>query len=230
MFKALITLAKGRVFATGERLADQNALVILDQQMRDASAAVDRAKKALAVAIAQDKQEEQRLAATRRQIADLEQRAISALAAGRDDLAQKAAEAIAGLETDANAAQTARDIFAVEIAKLERHVGKQSTRLADLDRGRRIARAAQAVRIARQGRVETACGFQNTLMEAEATLARLRAQQTEADAAEEALDTLEAAPASETIAEKMAAEGFGPPIEARPADILARLKARAGTA
>ncbi|MGH6857276.1 MAG: hypothetical protein ACRECP_06455 [Methylocella sp.] len=107
------------------------------------------------------------------------------------------------------------------------HVGKQSLRLADLDRDRRIARAAQPVRTARQGRVETACGFQSTLTEAEATLARLRANQAEADAAEEALDTLEAAPVSETIAEKMAAEGFGPPIEARPADILARLKARA---
>ncbi len=198
MFKTLITLAKGRAFATGERLADQNA--------------------------------EQKLAAMRRQIADLEQRAISALEAGRGDLAEKAAEAIAGLETDANAAQQARDIFAVEIAKLERHVRKQSARLADLDRGRRIARAAEAVRTARQGRIETACGFQSTLMEAEATLARLRAHQTGADAAEEALDTLEAAPVSETIAEKMAAEGFGPPIEVRPADILARLKARAGAA
>lgn len=230
MFKTLITLMRGRSFETGERLADQNALVILDQQMRDAGAAVDRAKKALAIAIAQDKQEELKLAATRRQTADLEQRAIAALEARRDDLAEKAAEAIAGLETDANAAQKARDIFAVEIAKLERHVRKQSARLADLDRGRRIARAAEAVRTARQGRIEAACGFQSTLMEAEATLARLRERQTEADTAEEALDNLEAAPVSETIAEKMAAEGFGPPIEARPADILARLKARAGVA
>jgi len=52
MLKTLITLVRGRTFAIAEEVADQNALLILDQQMRDASGALDRAKKALAVAIA----------------------------------------------------------------------------------------------------------------------------------------------------------------------------------
>lgn len=229
MFKTIFTLMRGRAFEAEERVKDQHALALLDQQMRDAGAAVERAKRALAVALAQDKQEELRLATTRRQIEDLEQRAVAALQGGRDDLAQKAAETIAALEKDAGAAQRAREYFAVEISKLERHVRNQSARLADLERGRRVARAAQAVRIARAGRIEPAPFCQSTLSEAETTLERLRAQQAEADATEAALDALDAQCAGGSLADAMAAQGFGPPTEPRAADILARLKEKAAS-
>ena len=70
MFKTLITLVRGRTVAIAEEVADQNALLILDRQMRDATGALDRAKKALAIAIAQEGQEAQRLDATRARIDD----------------------------------------------------------------------------------------------------------------------------------------------------------------
>lgn len=227
MFKTVITLLRGRAHEAEEQLADRHALAILNQQMRDAAGAVERAKRALALAIAQDKQEERRLGETRAQIADLERRAVAALQGGREDLAQKAAEAIAALEADAGAAQKARTLFASEIARLEGHVRKQAARLAELERGRRIARAAQAVRVARRGRVEDAPCHQSTLAEAERTLARLREQQAEAETAEAALDALDAAPQAETLSETLAKEGFGPPTEPRAADILARLREKA---
>src|ERR1700746_24046 len=100
MLKTLITLVRGRTVAIAEEVADQNALLILDQQMRDATAALDRAKKALAIAIAQEGQDAQRLDAPRARIDDLETRAVAALEAGRDDLATEAAEAIATLEAE----------------------------------------------------------------------------------------------------------------------------------
>jgi phage shock protein A len=230
MFKSLITLMRGRAFEAERRLVDKNALAILDQQMRDASAAVDRTKKALAIAIAQDKQEEQRCVALRRQAEDLEQRALEALQGQRENLAQKAAEAIAALETDIAAAEKSRSLFGAEISKLERHARKQALRLADLERGRRVARAAEAVRVARRGRIEKAPPCQSTLNEVESTLARLRAQQAEAEAAEEALDGLDAEPAAETISEALAAEGFGAPSAPRVCDVLARIKAKAAGA
>jgi phage shock protein A len=227
MLKTLITIVRGRAFMAGEEVVDRNALLILDQQMRDGTAALDRAKKALAVAIAQDSQEAQRLDATRTRIADLETRAVSALEAGREDLAAEAADAIATLEAERNASTTARALFAAEIAKLRGHVLQQQMRLSQLERGRRIARAAEAVRVARRGRIEDAPVFEGTLAEAEATLARLRERQVEADAAEAAFDALDAATGPVTVAEKLAAEGFGPRVKPNAADVLARLRARA---
>ena len=227
MLKTLITMVRGRTALIAEELADQNALLILDQQMRDATGALDGAKKALAIALAQQGQEEQRLEATRSRIADLETRAIAAIEAGREDLAAEAAEAIATLEAERDASLTARALFAAEIAKLKGHVLQQQMRFSQLERGRRIARAAEAVRVARRGRIEAAPIFAGTLAEAEATLTRLREHQVEADAAETALDTLDTATGPVAIAEKLSAEGFGPRLKPNAADVLARLRERA---
>jgi phage shock protein A len=227
MLKTLVTLVRGRTFAIAEEVADQNALLILDQQMRDASGALNKAKKALAVAIAQDGQETQRLDTTRARINDLEARAVAAIEGGRDDLATGAAEAIATLEAERDASLTARALFAAEIKKLKGHVLQQQMRFSQLERGRRIARAAEAVRVARRGRIEGAPIFAGTLAEAEATLDRLREHQVEGDAAEAALDALDTATGPIAVAERLSAEGFGPRLRPSVADILARLKERA---
>ena len=230
MLKTLVTFVRGRSFAIAEGVADQNALVILDQQMRDATGALDRAKKALAVAIAQESQEGQRLDGTRARIENLEARAVAAIEAGRDDLATEAAEAIATLEAERDASLTARALFAAEIAKLKGHVLQQQMRFTQLERGRRIARAAEAVRVARRGRIEDAPIFAGTLAEAEATLDRLREHQVEADAAEAALDALDAATGPIAVAEKLSAEGFGPRLKPDATDVMARLRQRAAAA
>jgi len=227
LLKTLITLVRGRTSQIAEEVADQNALLILDQQMRDATGALDRAKKALAVAIAQENQEGQRLDATHSRISDLETRAVAAIDAGRDDLATEAAETIAALEAERDASLTARALFATEIAKLKGHVLQQQMRLSQLERGRRIARAAEAVRVTRRGRIEDASIFAGTLAEAESTLAHLREHQVEADIAEAAFEALDAATSPIAVAEKLSAEGFGPRLRPNAADVLARLKERA---
>src|SRR5262249_47980847 len=227
MLKTLITLVRGRTALIADEVIDQNALLILDQQMRDATGAFDRAKKALAVAIAQENQEGRRLDATHAGIADLETRAVAAIEAGRDDLATEAAETIAALEAERDASLTARALFAAEIAKLKGHVLQQQMRFSQLKRGRRIARAAEAVRGARRGRIEDASIFAGTLVEAETTLARLREHQIEADTAEAAFEALDAATGPTAVAEKLSAEGFGPRLKPNAADVLARLTERA---
>src|ERR1043165_3411344 len=98
MFKTVLTLFRGGVAAAGEELEDRSALLILDQQMRDAAAAVERSTRTLALAIAGDQQEGRRLDATNARIADLEVRATAALDGGREDLAREAAQSIANLE------------------------------------------------------------------------------------------------------------------------------------
>src|SRR5882757_7066674 len=108
MFKTVLTLFRGSVAAAGEELEDRSALLILDQQMRDAAAAVERSKRTLALAIAGDQQEGRRLETTCVRIADLEVRATAAIEGGRDDLAREAAQAIANLEAERDAALTAR--------------------------------------------------------------------------------------------------------------------------
>jgi len=225
MFKTVLTLFRGSVAAAGEELEDRTALLILDQQMRDAAAAVERSKRSLAIAIAQDQQEGRRLDTTNARIADLEVRATAALDGAREDLAREAAQAIANLEADRDAAMTARALFATEIARLRRHVSSAEARITELDRGRRIARASEAVRTLRRGGIEAARPYESTLPEAERTLQRLRERQMEAQAADEALIELDAATGPLAAAEKLAEQGFGPRLKSTADDVLARLNA-----
>ncbi|MCP1846238.1 MULTISPECIES: PspA/IM30 family protein [unclassified Bradyrhizobium] len=226
MFKTVFTLFRGTVAVAEEELQDRAALVILDQQMRDAAAAVDRSKRTLALAIAGDQQEGRRLDATNARIADLEVRASAALEGGREDLAREAAQAIANLEAERDAAMTARALFASEITRLKRHVGNAEARIAELDRGRRLARASEAVRSLRRSGIEAARPYESTLPEAEATLKRLRERQMEIQAADEALVEIDAASGPSATAEKLAEQGFGPRMKSTADDVLARLKAK----
>ncbi|MCP1836174.1 phage shock protein A [Bradyrhizobium sp. USDA 4518] len=226
MFKTVFTLFRGTVAVAEEELQDRTALVILDQQMRDAAAAVDRSKRTLALAIAGDQQEGRRLDATNARIADLEVRASAALNGGREDLAREAAQAIANLEAERDAAMTARALFASEITRLKRHVGTAEARIAELDRGRRLARASEAVRSLRRSGIEAARPYESTLPEAEATLKRLRERQMEIQAADEALVEIDAASGPSATAEKLAEQGFGPRMKSTADDVLARLKAK----
>ncbi len=226
MFKTVLTLFRGNVAAAGEELEDRSALLILDQQMRDAAAAVERSKRTLALAIAQDQQEGRRLDATNARIADLEVRATSALDGGREDLGREAAQAIAGLEPDRDAAMTARTLFASEIGQLKRQVANAETRITELDRGRRIARASEAVRNLRRGGVEAARPYESTLPQAENTLKRLRERQIEAQAADQALIELDTASGPLATAERLAEQGFGPRLKSTTEDVLARLNAK----
>ena len=226
MLKTLITIFRGGVARVAESVSDGGALIALDQQMRDAGVSLRRAKRSLALAIAQDAQEGSRLQIASEGIADLEGRTLEAIAAGDDVLALEGAEAIRALEGERDALATARSLFASEISRLKAHVAQGESRLAALDRGRRVARAAEAVRAMRRGGYEPSLPHEGTLAEAEANLRRLRERQVEAQAADEALEMLDAANGPVAAAERLAAAGFGPRVRPTAADVLARLKGR----
>jgi phage shock protein A len=125
------------------------------------------------------------------------------------------------MEADRDSIREARATFAREIAGLKATVRKSAQRLGELERGRRIAQAAESVRRLKTGGVPSGNA---ALADAETTLRRLRERQAEDTAAAAAFDTLdnEANPAG--IAERLEAAGFGKRTRPTAADVLARLK------
>src|SRR5262245_32391729 len=194
MLKTIVTLVRGAAFRAEEEFVDRSALLILDQQIRDAAAGIERAKRALAVAIAQDEAEGKRLDTTLTRIADLEERAVAALNGGNEELAAEAAEAIAVMEADRDAIKEARATFGREIAGLKATVRKWSRGLTELGRGGRSASAAESVRRLKAGTGLAAPGGATALADAEATLRRLRERQFEDAAAADAYERFDAEP------------------------------------
>lgn len=224
MLRLFRTLARGAAAKAEEDLFDRNALLILDQQIRETRAALERSRQTLAASMAGDRAEERRLAAAETRAADLETRAVAALHAGRDDLAGEAAEAIAELESERDAIRAARTRFAVEMARIRAVVADATRRQAELERGRRLAAAAET---ARRLRVASAPQDRATLTEAEATLTRLRTLQAEAEDTEAALRAVE--PGID-VAARMERAGFGPSTRPSSSAILDRLRSRAEAA
>jgi phage shock protein A len=205
---------------------DRNALLILDQQIRDAAGAVERGKRALAIVIVQDDAERTRIESISTRIVDLEERAVAALAAGRDDLAAEAAETIAAMENDRAAVAKARASCADEIARLRSTVADFTRRLAELDRGRRIAIAAEAVRRLKAGHNPPGVMGTAVLAEADDTLRRLRERQTDDVAVDNVIQSLDPEAASATLIGRLEAAGCGPHTKTTAADVLDRLRDR----
>jgi phage shock protein A len=229
MLKTIFTLVRGATFRAEEEFADRSALLILDQQIRDAAAGIERAKRALAVAIAQDEAEGKRLETTLTRIADLEERAVAALNGGNEELATEAAEAIAVMEADRDALREARATFAREIAGLKATVRKSGQRLGELERGRRIALAAESVRRLKAGSGLATPSGTTALSDAESTLRRLRERQAEDAAAANAYEALDSEPNPTTVADRLEAAGFGKRTRPTGASVLERLKQKTGT-
>lgn len=222
MLTLLRTLARGAAAQACEEAHDRHALLVLDQQIRETAADLERSRRTLAAAMAGDGAEARRLAEVEARAADLEVRAVAALSAGREDLAREAAEAIASLEAERDALRKARATFAAEVARMRGVLADATRRQAALERGRRVAAASEAVR--RLRRTETV-SERATLREAEATLARLQRLQAEAAATDEALAAIETP--EESIAERLEREGFGPRTRPSSDGVLARLRSRA---
>ena len=175
MFKSLLTLLRGTANSAAEATIDQNALLILDQQIRDCGAAINRARRALAVAIAQDRQEQMRLGRLEVQIGDLEERATQALNADREDLAIEAAEAIASLENERDASAKAQANFAKEHQQLVvKAVAVEGKLLAasEIDRLAKLPTREQAISLLMAVIKAPLDKFARTLAEPHAKLAR----------------------------------------------------------
>ncbi len=209
MFNTIITLVRGRSHDAAQAVADANALSILRQQLRDAAGGVEAARRSVAVVMAYAERERKSLPRINAQIADLEGRAIAALAQGREDLATEAAAAIAQLEAERMTTETALATYETEIARLRDELGGAELRLRDLKRGLQLADAAQKSQTVRGvvSRPVTA-----SLAEAEATLSRLQSRQLHAEATAIAVVELSAGQSAEAISARLAAAGCGPSI------------------
>lgn len=226
MFRSLVTLLRGAAHDADEAFDDAHAIPLLRQQLRECAQAVSATRKALALAIAQNEQQAERNDKVASRIADLEERTVAALEQGQTNLAQEAAETIARLQDDRDAGVEVMQSLEADVRKLRESVTTSEERLRALKRGQQIAVAADKAH-----RLTHAIpgGSSTALRDAEATLVRLRTRQTETEAANAALDTLENTHDPKTLREKLAASGCGTPLKTTAEAVLERLRSRAAS-
>jgi phage shock protein A len=220
MLKQFFALVRGRSYEAAETVVDRNALVILRQQIRDCADAIAAARRAVAIAIAQNEQEVAQFKKLVARIDDLEKRTIAAIEQGQNELAREAAETIAMLEAERDASSEAQKSFSTEIERLKRIIRVSEMRLRELQRGQRIVAAVDSTQRLR----ESAPGSSlSALKDAEETLLRLRTRQKQIDATAAAMAEMEQSGDPAAVSEKLAAAGCGAPLRSSADAVLERL-------
>ena len=100
ILKDLLTALKGGANEIGEAIVDANAVRILEQEIRDAEAAIGNAKQSLTRMKSAEIRLKREVATLDADVADYERKALAALNAGEEALAAEVAERIAELETE----------------------------------------------------------------------------------------------------------------------------------
>ena len=226
MLTLFTTLARGTVAEVEEAIFEANAIRILQQQLRDAASALEHSRRELACAMAHHASEERAIAALSQRIAELEVSGRKAIAGGRDDLAEEASIEIAATEDERNERAEAAARGEAEIKRIRQLVDDGRKRLLELRRGVELARAQEALRRAgANGRRAIAAG-KGALRDAETTLDRTRQTHTKEQDVSAALEELERTSSGRDLDERLAKAGFGATQKTKPADRLARLRAR----
>lgn len=224
MFNMIATLIRGRANDLAEVAADANALSALRQQLRDCADAVDNGRRSIALIMAYAERERRQLERIAAQTADLEGRAMAALAKGREDLATEAAGTLAQLEAERDATARAIATYDSEIVGLRTILSEGEARLAELQRAQRLAVATeQTQRLRSHVPLPHASSFEA----ADATLRRIQDRQTQTESVRVAMVELTSASHANQMRDRLAAAGCGAPLRPDAAAILQHLKDRA---
>ena len=221
------TAVRGGVNEVGEAIIDNQALRILDQEIRDADNGLGKSKEALTSIIAKRKLVDKKVASLKSSLTEYEGYAMQALDKGDDALATEIAEKISGFETELMAEEGLAKSFADSEAQLRKAVGQTEANLKRLKQQVDTVKATEKVQKAQAAVAARHSGAGSSMRSAIDSLERLKAKQTERAARFEAASELAGSTEEVSLQDKLKAAGIvggG----ASGGDVLARLKAKRG--
>ncbi|EET48803.1 PspA/IM30 family protein [Thalassobium sp. R2A62] len=220
-FKTRITGANARA---EEQVRDVYAIELIDQKIREAEGSVKSAKATLASLIQRQRSEERQKGALEARIADMTIRATEALDADREDLAAEAASAIAQMENELKIRNETVDRLDQKVILLRSSLEADTRRIIDLKQG-----AIQACAVRReqqmQKRINSTIGITSSVEEAEDLSASVLGRDDPFEQSQ-ILDEIDNDLGRGSVADRMAASGFGPSTRTTADDVLARLKSK----
>ncbi|GAB5437326.1 PspA/IM30 family protein [Falsiruegeria mediterranea] len=222
MFRTLKTLVVGANARAEEKLRDEYSIELIDQKIREAAQSLKAAKLSLASLIQQQRAEQRQLDGLKDRVDDLLSRAKEALNAGREDLAQSAAQAVADLENESMTRQKTVDRLDMRILQLRQSIETANRRLIDLKQGALSARAVRREQ-GMQKRLNRHLGGDSPMDEAQELIAGVLLAQDPFEQGQ-ILAEIDQGLDHTNIAARMEEAGFGDKTRSTAADVLGRLK------
>ena len=221
------TAIRGGVSEAGEAIVDNQALRILDQEIRDADSELGKSKDALAGIIAKRKLADRKVASLKSSLSEYEGYAMQALDKGDDGLASEVAGKIAGLEAELLGEEGLAKSFADSEAQLRKSVAQTEANLKRLKQQVDTVKATEIVQKSQAAVAARHSGAGSSMRSAVDSLERLKVKQAERAAKFEAASELAGSTEEASLDAKLKAAGI---VDggASSDDVLARLKAKRG--
>ena len=209
LLQKIFTAARGAATETGEAIVDNQALRILDQEIRDAGVELRKAKDALTEVMAKRKLTANKVNDYRNTISNYENHAMQALDQGNEALATEVAERIAQIESDLGTEEALVQEFQRSENSLRSTIGKTEAGLKRMQQQVHTVKATAAVQKAQAAVSARHSGANSSMQGALGSLERIRQRQTEQAARFEAAEELESAGNTNDLDAKLAAAGIG---------------------
>lgn len=221
------TAVRGGATEAGQSIVDSQAIRILDQELRDADAALLKSRDELTKIMARRKLSADALAAKQEKVKEYEGYAQQALGQNNEQLALEIAGMIAELEAEIAEQQSLLDSYDKSIATVRKAITdgeKQVTRLkAQVDQ----VKATAAVQKAQASIAARHSGASRSVTSAVDSLERIKQRQAETAARMEAAEQLAAEGGDGDLQAKLKAAGIVPESSSANA-VLERLKKQQG--
>lgn len=177
MLSKLSALFRGTAHDAAQGVVDQNALKILDQEIRDADTAQGKARDDLAGLVARRRLAESELASFNDQIGKYESSARSALGQGKTDLAREVAVRIAELETEIGTRGPLIENMKAAEARLRTAIASTDQKIETLRREIDIVKVNESVQRAQTSVALQSAGAHSRIGSAADSLQRIKQRQ-----------------------------------------------------
>ncbi|MEP1521316.1 PspA/IM30 family protein [Ascidiaceihabitans sp.] len=223
MFGTLKTLMIGANARAEEHVRQVYSIELIEQKIREAQDGLKSAKYALAGLIQRARSEERLIATLTTRVTDLMTRAGEAMAAGREDMAAQAAQAVADMENEIDVRRETLSRLESRILRLRASVETANRRIIDLKQG---AIAAKAVKREHdvQSRLGRTLTQDSAIDQADALIKSVLGRDDPLEQ-REILNEIDQDLSHEGVADRMAAAGFGTASKTTAADVLKRFSA-----
>jgi len=221
----VFTAIKGVVSETGETIADNQAIRIMDQELREAANEINGAKTELTNIMAKRKGLERKVDELGQKITEHEGYAGTAMEKNDENLARDICERIGGFEAQLEIEKSMLQSFANSEQTLKSNLKKAEGRLKHLKQQQDVIKATEAVQKAQSSVASKFSGSSSKMGNAMSSLDRIRKRQQERSDRFTSADELAVEESGDDLDLRMKEAGIGGNAS-KTDDIMARLKAK----
>lgn len=223
--KKLLTAIRGGGRELGEAVLDSQGIRIYEQEIDDAKQAIKEAESDLTGVMAKEMQAGREIERLEQAITSYEEKAMSALDQGNEELAGEVAAKIAELELELETQNAAKKQFSAHVENVKDTIKNTHAKIREHEREIAMVKTADKVHKAAKSISQHMDGGSSKMVAAKESLERIKHRQQDESDRMAASESLNAEMSGQSLDDKLKAAGIGDDAD-RKKQVLERLKAK----